>query len=293
MNVFKGGMKMQDKIEKIGNKSIIQHGEHNKRIYLIKLDESDADTITSYLNKLARENSYTKIFCKVPAWSAPLFYADGYILEAFIPRFYNGYTGVCFMSKFLNSDRLLGMESDNMRVFSQLLRQFHYGSITKSSPPAGLNIRKLGHQDTEAITGIYSEVFKSYPFPIHDQDYIRRTMDDNVWYFGVEDEGKLVALSSTETDMEGKNAEMTDFATLPQARGKKLSVALLDVMEDRMAGQGIVTFYTIARLNSLPMNKTFLSKGYRYAGTLINNTNIAGDIESMNVLYKHVKKGKG
>lgn len=42
------------------------------------------------------------------------------------------------------------------------------------------------------------------------------------------------------------------------------------------------------RLRANPMNKTFLERGYAYSGTLFNNTNIAGNIERMNVLCKHV-----
>jgi hypothetical protein len=34
------------------------------------------------------------------------------------------------------------------------------------------------------------------------------------------------------------------------------------------------------------MNITFGRRGYRYAGTLVNNTWIGGAIESMNVWYK-------
>jgi putative beta-lysine N-acetyltransferase len=89
-------------------------------------------------------------------------------------------------------------------------------------------------------------------------------------------------------DRKRRNAEMTDFATLPDFRGKKLSVILLAHMEDQMRINRIKTLYTIARLKSMPMNLTFLRMGYRYGGTLINNTNISGEIESMNVLYKHL-----
>ena len=60
------------------------------------------------------------------------------------------------------------------------------------------------------------------------------------------------------------------------------------MMEYEMQLQGIMTLYTIARSTSIPMNKTFLRLGYKYAGTLINNTNISGGIESMNLFYKHV-----
>jgi hypothetical protein len=57
-------------------------------------------------------------------------------------------------------------------------------------------------------------------------------------------------------------------------------------MEQELAKAGCQTFYTIARLHSLPMNKTFMNMAYRYSGTLINNTQIMGKIESMNVWYK-------
>jgi len=34
------------------------------------------------------------------------------------------------------------------------------------------------------------------------------------------------------------------------------------------------------------MNITFAKAGYRYAGTLVNNTDISGTIESMNVWWR-------
>jgi len=330
MNVFKEEMSMQDKIEIIGTNSTIQHGELNKRIYLIKLDEQDVGSITSMLTLLAREREYSKIFCKVPAWAAPVFNADGFIMEAFIPGFFSGTEGMCFMSKYLNSDRLLGIENQALMEFSRVLRTYttsggvkakssdgkvktfrekmavaadaregeqvlatEHSGFRKSGYDRGKNLEDpgviaLGEKDVDAITEVYKMVFRSYPFPIHDPNYIRKTMRDHIRYFGIRDGGALVALSSAEMDPAAKNAEMTDFATLPQARGRGTAYHLLRAMEQEMKTQGIKTLYTIARLNSLPMNKTFLKHGYAYSGTLINNTNIAGNIESMNVLYKHV-----
>ena len=49
-----------------------------------------------------------------------------------------------------------------------------------------------------------------------------------------------------------------------------------------------VTYFSIARSLSAAMNITFAKNGYRYGGTLGNNTNIAGRIESMNIWYKHL-----
>jgi len=279
-------MTMQDRIEIIGRNTIIQHGEHNKRVYLIKLDEQDIDQVTLLLNKLARDEGYTKIFCKVPAWAAPLFNADGYIMEAHIPRFYNGKVGVSFMSKFLNSDRLLGIEREKLAELSNLIHEIDPDE--EQTDKGKEDILEMEPAHAEEISAVYREVFKSYPFPIHDPGYIEKTMNENIRYFGVRDGSKLIALSSAEMDREAQNSEMTDFATLPEARGRKLSRRLLAHMEEIMAGEGIRTLYTIARLNSIPMNKTFLGSGYSFSGTLINNTNIAGNIESMNVLYKHI-----
>jgi putative beta-lysine N-acetyltransferase len=131
-------------------------------------------------------------------------------------------------------------------------------------------------------------VFETYPFPIYNPGYILKTMDENVQYFGAEKDGEIAALSSAEIDFKGGNAEMTDFATHFAHTGNNLASLLLKTMEEEMEQQGISTLYTIARLNSIPMNKTFLQNEYQYSGTLINNTNIAGKIESMNIYYKQI-----
>ncbi len=278
----------QDRIEKIGKGTTIQHGDLNKRIYLMKLDKNDSPDIIGEINELARANKYTKIFCKVPQSAAPQFTANGFITEAQIPRFYEGKEGVFFMSKFLSSDRLLEIETDKLQEFSHMLAQQNGFQLNNVARDNSYRLRKLTEADSEAMAEIYKEVFASYPFPIHDPAYIRQTMANDVQYFGAEFDGKLVALASAEVDKQAQNAEMTDFATLPDFRGKKLSILLLSEMERQMQKDGLKTLYTIARLNSLGMNKTFLRMGYTYSGTTIKNTNIAGKIESMNIYYKHI-----
>ena len=133
---------------------------------------------------------------------------------------------------------------------------------------------------------IYKKVFATYPFPIHEPDYLVETMQTHIVYFGVETEGHLVALSSAEMDKENLNVEMTDFATLPTWRGHGVALHLLNAMENEMHLRGIKVACTIARAVSPGMNVTFARGGYEFAGTLINNTNISGGIESMNVWYK-------
>ncbi len=279
---------MNDTVEVIGKGSIIQHGKHNDRIYLMKLAEQDVEIILDELVTLAEANKYAKLFCKVPKNIAPLFYANGFILEAYIPKFHKNKDDVFFVSKFLNSDRLLSIEKDALSEFNQLLSEDLSLKSKLKKDTSGYSVRKLNKSDVDQMVQIYLEVFKSYPFPIHNPDYILQTMDEDVHYFGVEKDGKLVALSSSEVDPVEKNAEMTDFATVQNHGGKSLASLLLKEMEGEMEKQGVKTLYTIARLNSIPMNKTFLRFNYEYSGTLINNTNISGRIESMNILYKHL-----
>ena len=278
---------MRDVLEEIGQGTLIQHGKHNDRIYLLKLDSRDTELALNELQQLSRKNKYGKIFCKIPKSVAPLFIVRGYILEASIPNFFNGTEDVFFMSKFLDADRLLNIEKKQLGNLSRLLSE-PYPSAKAIRKSTKYKIRRLDESDIEQITQIYSVVFESYPFPIHNPEYIRKTMAENVQYYGAEKDGKLAALASSEMDMEGKYAEMTDFATHFKHHGNNLSSVLLHAMEGGMKEQGIKTLFTIARLNSVPMNKTFLRLNYNYSGTLMKNTNIAGKIESMNVYYKHV-----
>lgn len=286
MKEFNAEIQMNDSLVRLNGGSVLQHGSLNNRIYLMKLMEEDFPHILSYLDDLAYTNSYTKIFCKVPVWAVPEMKSKGYFIEAQIPNFFNNKVSAFFMSKILNSDRLRNIENGRLQDLGKLLTDPVISNSEPISLPSGYRMVHLKKEHTDQMARVYKQVFKSYPFPIFDPGYLIETMKDNVQYFGVEWKDQLVAISSAEIDREGQNAEMTDFATLNDFRGKKLSVLLLQTMEQSLADQDIKTFYTIARLNSIPMNKTFIKLGYSYAGTLLMNTNIAGKIESMNVLYK-------
>lgn len=140
--------------------------------------------------------------------------------------------------------------------------------------------------EAETLSRVYQEVFATYPFPIDNPDYIRKTMRDNVVYFCILKGSDIISVASSEMDKESLNVEMTDFATLPEYRKNGFAAFLLEKMEDEMRYKGIKTSYTIARAMSYGMNITFSKLDYRFAGTLIKNTDICGHTESMNVWYK-------
>jgi putative beta-lysine N-acetyltransferase len=277
---------MFDQIEKLG-RSTIQHGKKNDRVYLMKIHEDDMPGILPELDRLARDNGYSKIFVKVPEAHAGAFERWGYRKEARIPGFYNRSRDAVFLGRFLSEDRAEDPRDPKRREVLELALRKHAAGVP-DDPVGAPRVEKAKASDAEEMSEVYREVFPSYPFPIHDPEYLRETMRSHVAYFCIRSGGKIVSLSSAEMDTAGRNVEMTDFATLPEARGAGHAVHLLDRMEDEMVNREITTAYTIARAMSPGMNVTFSKMGYIYAGTLVNNTDISGSIESMNIWYKHL-----
>ena len=267
----------------------LQHGPLSQRIYLMKLGAAEPISLMSELKTLAQKNNYTKIFAKIPQSQTQTFLDAGYFIEAQIPGFFKGQDTVCFLAYYLDPARQIPSSIETLdKVLA--LAQKKRGTSSETAPlHTSLTLRQCTAQDAPAMSQLYKQVFPSYPFPIDDPGYIRKTMKTHIQYYAFESNGKLAALSSAEMDHEQQNVEMTDFATLPQYRGQGLAVQLLKHMLTRMAAQGMLITYTIARGLSSGMNITFARLGYQYNGRLINNTHISGQIESMNVWSKHLQ----
>lgn len=275
---------MFDTLEKMDH-SLVQHGPVNNRVYLMKVAGDDLPGIIFKIDVLAKRQGYTKLFVKVPRQVKPLFDQAGYVEEAAIPGFYHGDTDAVFLCKYLDPQRQADPEKPQIDAILALTAE---KGKTAPAVPAddGIEIRPAAPDDAEIMADVFKQVFESYPFPIHDPAYLRETMKTHIQYFVAVENGHIIAVSSAEMDTEAENVEMTDFATLPACRGKSLAVRLLKEMETHMHNAGMKTFYTIARALSPGMNITFARCGYQYGGTLINNTNICGKIESMNIWHK-------
>lgn len=277
---------MNDAIETIGS-SILHHGKYNDRIYLLKFSSKDFPGILDKLGELASKRKYSKIFAKVPSFAKDGFMKYGYSVEAFIPRFYNGVEDVYFVGNYLTESRRQNCDHEKIReILNAVLARYAQGCVVQL--PDEFCYRICDDSDIHQIAQVYRSVFETYPFPIHDPEYIRKTMDENFIYFSIRKNNKIIALASTEMDVVSQNVEMTDFATLPEYQGYGFGIYLLQKMEDEMRKRNIITAYTIARAYSCGINMIFAKMGYRYSGTLLNNTNISGKLESMNVWYKFI-----
>lgn len=275
---------MTDTLTTFGQ-SKIQHGKHSDRVYLMHLVTADLPGIIPHLDELAMTQNYSKIFAKIPAAAEGAFLSSGYTVEASIPNFYRGEETALFLGKYFSPER---QEEKHPESVAEALELAHQKAEpgAQHTLDAALRCRQMLPTETTLMAALYRQVFATYPFPIHDEAYLRQTMAEDVIYFGIWEGDELIALTSAEMDRQGENAEMTDFATRPDCQGRGLANYLLAQAEAAAAQCGIKTAYTIARSYSPGMNITFARNGYTYSGTLTHNTQISGTLESMNVWHK-------
>lgn len=274
---------MADTIVNI-KKTRFQHGKQSDRVYLMRLDNSHRNNIIKTLQELAITHGYSKIIAKIP-WSLyEMFSAEGYHNEAKIIGYYCGKEDCAFMCKYMRQERAICDRNEIEKVIAAALSKRRQAPLLS----AKYELKTLQTEDIDALAALYSEVFESYPFPIYDPKYVAETFSTGVKYFGIFQDGCLIAASSAETEEEYLSAEMTDFAVKVNYRGQDLAAVLLDYMESELKKTGYFSLYTIARSVSYGMNCTFAKAGYNYTGTLINNTHISGGIESMNVWCKSI-----
>lgn len=279
---------MADTTETLARGALVQHGKDSDRIYLIKRGNSAPTELLDDIEKLAEKNSYSKIFAKVGREEFSVFAEAGYNLEAFVPNFYRGEADMFAMCRYPNVRRAAEPNAKELESILKLAKS--KGSQPMREKKCGAQIRKCSIDDAPKMAEVYREVFESYPFPIFDPDYIAETMKTHIAYFCAEIDGEIAAIASAECDFESLNAEMTDFATLPDKRGRALASEILEQLEAHCSEIGIRTFYTIARAANAGINITFARAGYCFGGRLKNNTAISGNIESMNVWHKPAPK---
>ena len=273
-----------DLIETVAG-ATIQHGPFSDRLYLMKLGGTDPEEVLPALHEIAEVGGYGKIFAKVPAHAAEAFLAEEYTVEAVVPGLYRDEVDGLFLAHYPAQAR---REPEDRKRINDVLRT----ARAKADDPRatdGIRVVEMRPEHAPAMAELYKKVFPTYPFPIHDPKYIVQSMDEDVRFFGVLEDERPVALASAEVDPAGQNAEMTDFATSPEQRGRSLAAAILAQMERSCADSGIKTFYTICRAAAFGVNILFARAGYVHAGLLPNNTNISGGLESMNVWHRKAR----
>jgi putative beta-lysine N-acetyltransferase len=256
--------------------------DFNQRIQVLSYEARDPGAMVEEIAAEAQRRDHTKVFLKAPDFDREALEDVGMVKEATVSGYFCGQPAEV-MALYLDDDRLeRPYESEQQEILEAITERPADASIPDLPP--GYRMAIAGPADAEELAALYRTVFASYPFPITDPAYLISTMATHVLYRIVrDDEGALVAAASAETCRRYRNAEMTDFATLPSQRGLGLAQHLLAALEDDMLEAAIPNLYTIARARSAGMNRVFYNRGYEMTGTLVNNCHIAGQFEDMHV----------
>lgn len=254
----------------------------NRRIQVIGYRGDRLPGLAGELDARAREHGFDKVFMKARSDDREALEAAGMETEATIAGYFDGDDAVV-MARFLSEARRNRPHEDEERAIMDAITTRPPDDSLKPLP-AGYRVLRATEDDAPELATLYEQVFASYPYPIHDPAYLAGTMASHIAYRIVRDaSGAVVAAASAETDREHRNAEMTDFATLPSQRGLGLAQHLLQALEADMDTAGIPNLYTVARARSAGMNRVFYNRGYGFTGTLVNNCHIAGRFEDMHV----------
>lgn len=174
--------------------------------------------------------------------------------------------------------------SDNLQLENEIIRSVSTEPIKQTRClPLGIELKILTKSYARQIAELLTTVFKSYPSPVDDPQYICSLMQKGNLFAGAFSQEKLIGVAAAYPDPIFNRCEMTDCATLEEYRGYSLCERLLVLLEHEIQNQGSFNLYTLARAKSYGMNRVFHKLGYRYQGRLINNCHISGSFEDMNL----------
>jgi beta-lysine N6-acetyltransferase len=279
------GIEARVRVAGDGYRAEVVVSEFNRRIHILEYDGPDLAAMIEDLSDRARDLELGKIFVKAPSGDRQALENADMHAEATISGYFSGQPAVV-MSRFLREDRRRRAAAEEQQ--SILLKIRSRPADPSVAPlPQGHTMRVARPGDANELAMLYDLVFKSYPFPITEPGYLVETMQASVVYRIVRDDrGTLIAAASAEMARKHHNAEMTDFATLPDRRGLGLAQHTLAALEEDMKERDILNLYTIARARSAGMNRVFYNRGYDWTGTLVKNCHIAGRLEDMHVWCK-------
>jgi len=240
--------------------------------------------ILQEIERLSAENTFQKIifYTRPEQWMDLL--SKGYELEAVIKGYFNGADNM-IMTKYLDDKRRTSehwiQENTILEKVFQKERQ-----INETDLPAHYHFRKAEINDAEQLANLYGKVFEIYPTPMNNKDYVKKMISAGNLFYVVESNNLLVSAASADVNIDFKNAELTDCATLPEHRKYGLMKMLLLFLETDLRNNGIFCAFSIARSLSFGMNAAFYQLGYEYNGRLTKNCYIFDKLEDMNVWVK-------
>lgn len=242
----------------------------------------EKEMLKQIINYAARLN-LGKIICNCRIQDIEAFEQCGFIEEGHIDGFYNGEDAIC-MSYFINEKRQISKQAQKKDaiIFDCINSQNNLVlGIDKS-----ISIRDAQIEDIPQMISLFKDIFATYPSPVFDIDYLKNSMKTKTMFKVAELDHKIISIASAEMDLKNNNAEITDCATNPEFRGKGLLTNLIAELEKSLKQKHFKTLYSLSRATEPGINKALWKMHYKYSGRLINNCDISGGFEDMNIWVK-------
>jgi beta-lysine N6-acetyltransferase len=257
----------------------------NKRI---RIDDYRGSTqrVLDKAEELSRQHQVEKLIIKARLEDSLHLFEKGLLPEAVVDRYFLG-SDAHFFSKYYTVDR---KKNDHWITEDGMIQSIYQldTTIDKPFPPKEYELKKADEACAKELSGLYRQVFQIYPTPLHDSEYVKKTMKEGTIYYVFFYQGKIVSAASAEVNSFYKNAELTDCATLKDHRKYGLMKIILGELEGELRRQGIYCAYSIARSLSFGMNAVLYQLGYKYRGRLMNNCYIYDKLENMNMWVKNL-----
>lgn len=257
----------------------------NKRI---RIDDYRGNTqlVLEKAEELSRQHQVEKLIIKARLEDSLDLFEKGLQPEAVVDRYFLG-SDAHFFSKYYTVDR---KKNDHWITEDGMIQSIYQleTTIDKPFPPKEYELKKADEACAKELSSLYRQVFQIYPTPLHDSEYVKKTMKEGTIYYVFFHQGNIVSAASAEVNSFYKNAELTDCATLKDHRKYGLMKIILQELERELKQQGIYCAYSIARSLSFGMNAVLYQLGYKYRGRLMNNCYIYDKLENMNMWVKNL-----
>lgn len=260
--------------------------EYNSRIKLIQYDKRNLESLVRHLEELAEENEIGKVLIYAHPEDIPLFEELGFQKEGEISNFFDG-DPACILSRFVDRKRSVAKDEERKDEIVVMAEQVDLLE-EPTKLPDGFTLRHATKEDASELAELYSLVFKTYPTPVHDPNFILECMENDIYFTVVTHQGKIISSASADIFTRYNSAEITDCATHPDYRGKGLLSAIIFDLEQRMREKGVPHLFSLTRALSTGMNMVIAKSGFEYKGRLIQNSQIAGQFEDMNIWVKYL-----
>lgn len=261
---------------------------YNRRLKVLDYQAEDFRAFAERLGFLADANRFDKIWILARPKDWERFVRLGFVVEGTLRHALRGKTAY-MVSQFRSTKRL---RSPELRKEIDLLDRI-LAREPRRGPrglPAGYTLDFAREEDVPGMLALYRRVFETYPSPLTHREYLVDILHRGSVFRVVRNaKGEVASVASAELSPAHLSAELTDCATHPTERGRGLMSVILKALEQDLRQLGYRCAYTLARAPSFGMNAAFHALGYEFNGRMINNCDIYGGFEDMNLWSKDLR----